>query len=1195
MRGADKFQDMEKPMPQPGFPITDALRTADIPLFSQRRTVEETTASFTDAVRAYFKAPQPQPVALAEVTPASLQIWGWRDLPLVVEPEVIEKMFYDHGVTIPQLGKLPAMLHRPMMIFADEKNGSLVFAGDDFKSGKVAIVAMKPDRNNANMVVTGYAPANGWDEITKRLMRGELIYRDTSKTVPESVRQVMTAAQKKYAQVGRRLPRELLQGSGLQNDSLDGTRSGTLGPTANPARAVLERAYSILGQSDLVKFEREEFGDSPRFSTPRSQIPQMWQDNSKLDAWDNLTRKLQDKLIDTKRIVAAIREAGIAIKDKFDPYLQETLFHGRASDAVKKFTEAELHPLYVEMQARGLKTKADQRELDDYLWARHATERNAQIARINPSMLDGGSGLTNQQAADVLAGRAVTVQGRTIQLQPSRMASYASLAARVDTITKRTTDLLVSSGLESQDTINKWRQTYGSYVPLMRDMESDDNYLGAMNLGMGTGQGFNVRGSASKRAQGSQRDVVDILANVAMQRERAITRSEKNRVSTAVYGLALTAPNPDFWLPINPDSNNPALQQKVEDELVLMGLSRTDAAAIAKEPTQTYTDQNGMVAQRINPQLRGRDNVLALRVNGQDRYVFFSSDERAQQMVRNLKNLDNDQMGEIMSHVAPITRWFASINTQFNPVFGLTNGIRDLGTGMLNLSSTPLKGQRKRVAKYAWDALRGIYSDLRDHRAGRQPTSRWALEFEEFAREGGQTGYRDMFATSEERAKAIAKEIENAGKGKSVLTFDEKRSPIFGWLSDYNTSIENAIRLAAYKVAKEDGMSLEQSASLAKNLTVNFNKKGLAATQMGAMYAFFNAAVQGSAAMGRTMVKRDSATGKVSLTDAGQRILYGGVMLGVMQAVMLSMAGYDDDEPPQFIREKNIIIPMGYRGKYISLPMPLGFHVIPNLGRIPTEFILNGFRKPGDRLVQLFRVVADAFNPIGSSTPLQMVTPTIVDPLAALAENKDWSGKSIYKEDFNKMEPTAGWTRKKDTASDISKWLSYGINYVSGGGKYGIGVASPTPDQIDYLIGQGTGGVGRESLKLWQAAKAPLTGEELPMYKIPIAGRFVGTTTGQASEMSKFYDNLKRIGEHDSALKEIKRARDSQAYTEYMRENPDARMVKVADKASRDVSLLKKQKRDALEKGDAKQVANIERQLESRIGYYNKLLSERGQ
>jgi hypothetical protein len=38
--------------------------------------------------------------------------------------------------------------------------------------------------------------------------------------------------------------------------------------------------------------------------------------------------------------------------------------------------------------------------------------------------------------------------------------------------------------------------------------------------------------------------------------------------------------------------------------------------------------------------------------------------------------------------------------------------------------------------------------------------------------------------------------------------------------------MENAIRLSAYKVGLDKGMSKEQAASLAKNLTTNFNKKG---------------------------------------------------------------------------------------------------------------------------------------------------------------------------------------------------------------------------------------------------------------------------------------------------------------------------------------------------------------------------------
>lgn len=60
-------------------------------------------------------------------------------------------------------------------------------------------------------------------------------------------------------------------------------------------------------------------------------------------------------------------------------------------------------------------------------------------------------------------------------------------------------------------------------------------------------------------------------------------------------------------------------------------------------------------------------------------------------------------------------------------------------------------------------------------------------------------------------------------------------------------------------------------------------------------------------------------------------------MLGAMQALALAAAGFDDDEPPDFVRERNIIIPIGGK-KYITIPMPLSFHAIPNIGRITTEW-----------------------------------------------------------------------------------------------------------------------------------------------------------------------------------------------------------------------------------------------------------------
>ena len=226
------------------------------------------------------------------------------------------------------------------------------------------------------------------------------------------------------------------------------------------------------------------------------------------------------------------------------------------------------------------------------------------------------------------------------------------------------------------------------------------------------------------------------------------------------------------------------------------------------------------------------------------------------------------------------------------------------------------------------------------------------------------------------------------------------------------------------------------------------------------------------------------------MSPAGKKIVYGGILLGTVQALALAAAGFDDDEPPDFVRERSIIIPTG--GKtYITIPMLLGLNILPNLGRIPTEFALGGFQKPTEKLFKLIGMVANAFNPIGGGASLvQMISPTALDPLVALAENKDWTGKPIAKTAYNKATP--GHALTKDTASYPSKLLSEAINTLSGGTKYTAGVMSPTPDQIDYLWGQVTGGVGREVSKLQQSISATAAGEDLPIHKIPLVGRFYG-------------------------------------------------------------------------------------------------------
>jgi DNA-binding CsgD family transcriptional regulator len=889
-------------------------------------------------------------------------------------------------------------------------------------------------------------------------------------------------------------------------------------------------------------------------------LPHAWQasDPTKMD---NFIRAAQDKHIDTKRVLQSVRDAIGAISDEQDPYLQEELFHGRAAMATKEFLEKSLRPLLVDMQARGV----DMSDFEEYLHNRHAERRNVQVAKVNPKMQDGGSGIKTADARAYLSG-----------LPVGKKRAYEALAKRVDQINRETRDLLVSSGLEKQDTIDAWQAAYGDeYVPLMRD-EMDDGR-------QGIGQGYSVRGSASKRAMGSDKPVANIIANIALQREKTITRANKRRIGEAVYGLALKAPNDDFWLVIDPALEQDANQITATAlQLISMGMNPADAQAIAQEPTQRYIDpRTGQVAERINPSLRSADNVLAVRIDGEDKYVFFNAkDERAMRMATALKNLDADQLGTVMGTVAKMTRYFSAINTQYNPIFGVTNITRDVQTALLNLNSTPLKAHKAEVMKHILPALRGIYIDLRDHRAGKQPSSVWAGLFEEFQREGGATGYRDMYANSDERAESIAAELKAMKDGKAM----QLGKGIMGWLSDYNQSMENAVRVAAYKVGKEQGLSNQQAASLAKNLTVNFNRKGQVALQAGALYAFFNASVQGTARLSQTMFEG----GKLSAV--GKKIMTGGLLLGAMQALLLAAAGFDDDEPPDFVRERSLVIPIGDK-KYVSIPMPLGFHVIPNLGRIPTEWAMGGFKNTPKRIGQLVGLFADAFNPIGSAgLSLQTLTPTIIDPLAALSENKDFTGKPIARKDFDSLKPTAGHTRAKDTATPWAKLISYGVNMATGGTDYKPGLASPTPDQIDYLIGQVTGGVGREIGKLSQVGGSTLSGEEIPLYKIPLVGRFVGSTEGQAAEASRFYNNLREIGEHKAEIDGLRKDRKGAEAAAYLKENRQAMLVPMADKVHREVSRLGRVKRELIKAGASpERVKSIDAQITLRM----KLLNDR--
>jgi len=885
---------------------------------------------------------------------------------------------------------------------------------------------------------------------------------------------------------------------------------------------------------------------------------------------DDLIYKFQDKQIDTKRAQQAIEKAAGEIEDNVNVYDKEQLYHGRTATGIREFLLNELMPAIKKLRELGLTPE----EIREYLHNRHAEERNNKMNEINKKdpitgedrktpweLQDRASGISTKAARDYLAN-----------LDPKKKAALDKMAALFDKMVEGTQKILVDSGAETQETIDAWNDTYEHYIPLFRVEEDFAKHSGIGQTGQS--KGFGVRGNFAKRAMGSEKAVDDILGNLIAQRERALIRAEKIKVGTALFGLTLKNPNPGVWMPViaKDIKNKKALIEKLRalgfddaEEIVnnIMGEPQTryisKTRKIDPDTGLPTSDTEENVRLKTDNLKRFGDNVFPVRINGEDAYIFFSkTDPVAQRMVHSLLNLDADSLGTIEGVIGKMTRWFASVNTQYNPIFGAVNLIRDVSGAMFNLSTTALAGMQGKVSGGVFPAMRGIMKVLRDERkgiVGDYSKDKWAQRFQEFRREGGQTGYRDSLIRTDEETAIIEKELNKMKSGNAKKAF----SAVMGALTDFNDMMENSVRLSAYDAAVEDeskggkGLSPQKAAIIAKNLTVNFDKKGQLSARINSYYAFFNASVQGTARLAQTLKG-----------PMGRKIIAGGIGLGTMQAVMLAAAGFRDDEPPEFVRERNFIIPLP-NGKYIGIPYPLGLHILPNIGRITTEFMLGGGKHAGTKVANLTGSIMDAFSPVGSSgLSMQTVLPTVLDPIAALESNKDAFGRPIYKED-RATNPTPGYMRSRETASEINKQISYFLNLASGGGKYSKGFLSPTADELDYIVGQVTGGAGRELMKTEQAIKAGITGEELPAYRVPLAGRFYGETQSNAAESARFYNNVTRMADYENEIKGRQKHKENVA--EFFKDHPQARFWQMANTVENQVNALNKQKKEFIERG----------------------------
>jgi len=533
-----------------------------------------------------------------------------------------------------------------------------------------------------------------------------------------------------------------------------------------------------------------------------------------------------------KREIEKAINNGSTVGEKNNPYLAEELYHQRAAARIKEFYTEEVNPLLNEMHDKAISKD----QLEEFAHARHAPSRNAVMAERNPNqdmidsrLSDAEDNLdkvrsdpvaTRKEISDALAEYnkwnsakpfkgseedRLSLSGMSDQdahdymtsLPADQQRTLTAMGDQLDAINNKTLDLLVEYGMETQESVKALKEQWEHYIPLHRDeAHPDDN-----SFGHPVGRGFSVSGSGMKSATGSNAEVTNILAHITAAREQMLRRGEKNIVTKSLADFINANPDHDF-------------------------------AEIDKLEVDKALNDEGLVESRMEPAFKRNmaDNVVMYRVNGKNKAIVFNDKKTENiRLALSLKNLDGASLDVVENLIAKGTRWFAKVNTQYNVVFGVVNLIRDAQGMLLNLSSTPLHGKQLDVMKNMKDAFKAIHQE---GRTGADP----ALQamYKRFNLAGGTTGYGQMFDDIGARNKSIENELKKLGSGKPMKLARQ----FVDSLSLFNNLMENSTRLSVFMTAVDSGMSDAKAASLAKNITVNFNRKGAQSTKIGAFYAF---------------------------------------------------------------------------------------------------------------------------------------------------------------------------------------------------------------------------------------------------------------------------------------------------------------------------------------------------------------------
>ena len=812
---------------------------------------------------------------------------------------------------------------------------------------------------------------------------------------------------------------------------------------------------------------------------------------------------LQDSMLGLKEAMNAILGKNTRMED-VDGFENAYLGENRLSSVNKAEADAFAHLLFkpmLEEVAKLAHNTAEREELTDYMMAKHGLERNRVMAErdaqkdfaeyqkqhskstktlqnfIDECRKRDYAGLTAltgmEEIADAEAEALVMVD------EYENAHDTTALWSKVNAVSKAVLSKSYECGMMSKETYDSVRDMYEFYIPLrgFDEKTSSEAYAYLTHRQ----SAFNA---PIKKAEGRKSKADDPFAYLQSMAEGTIMQGNRNKlVKQKFLNFALNHPSDlvsvsdlwlqydavsDEWKPIFPDNidinDSPEeVERKLnefEDKMKQLAESAPDNYKHGKDAAN--------IPYRVVESRDLRQHQVVVKRNGRDYVITINGNPRAAQALNGQTNPDNDisgSIGQLVHLIGDVNRTLSSLYTTLQPDFIASNFLRDMvySNSMVWVKESPKYAIQYNMNFAKLPIVRMVMLLDKYRRGTLDMNDEIEKMFYQFMMNGGETGFSRM-ADIDEHKKEIKKMLKAANE---KIPAHVVRECMATWIGEVGRGIEMRARFAAFVTSRNAGRTIDRSIWDAKEISVNFNKKGAGDKFLGAEgqtmlgnvaagvsgagragYIFWNAALQGT--FGNFLKYAMRHPGKMGTVVASW---YG---LAMLVTALASAGGDDDDDSyydiPEHTRRQNLIV-KGPGNAWIKIPLPIEYRAVYAMGELTGSSLFHNEKlEVSDVLAQMSQLL-----PVDMMEGTKALWPSSVKPMVEVSNNESWYGSPIWKDTpYNKYMPN--WTKAYKSANKDLVNLSETLNEVSGGSKYRKGTIDLNPAAIEYLLKQYTGG-----------------------------------------------------------------------------------------------------------------------------------------